>query len=117
MASTGLIFGHTRTWCNVDLRGFHGSVVAVLYDANAKAVWPPNPQVTKHQYGVDGVLTGTHDRTAYWANQADPAVLAQAHSLGCINFYDPKNMLLTDIPIMLKTAEEIATAIVAIAAA
>src|SRR5262249_12537676 len=52
VASTGLISGHTHTWCTIDLRGFHGSVVAILLDGDGKTIWPPNPQVTKHQYGV-----------------------------------------------------------------
>ena len=117
MASTGLISGHTRTWCTVDLRGFHGSVIAVLLGADGKVVWPPNPQDTKHQYGVDGVWVGTHDRTDYWANQADAAILAQAKSLQCIHFYDPKNMLLTDIPIAAKTVAEVIEAIIAVVGA
>jgi hypothetical protein len=114
MASTGLISARTRTWCTIDLTGFHGSVVAVLLDGAGKAIWPPNPQETKHQFGVDGVWVGTHDRTDAWANQADPAVLAQAKSLGFIHFPDPKNMLLTDIPIAAKTVAEIVVAILAV---
>lgn len=111
MSSGGLVSGHTRTWCTIDLAGFHGSVIAVLFDGDGKAIWPSNPQATKHQYGVDGVWIGTHDRTDYWTNQADAGVLGQARSLGLIHFEDPKNMLLTDIPIIAKTAAQIIAAI------
>jgi hypothetical protein len=89
MNNGGLISGHTHTWCNVDLRGFHGSVLPVLLDANGKAVWPSDPDGNKHPYGVDGVWVGTHDRTDYWTNQADSGALAKAKSLNCINYYDP----------------------------
>jgi hypothetical protein len=115
MNSAGLISGHTHTWCNVALEGFHGSVLPILLDADGKAVWPSDPDGTKHTYGVDGYLVGTHDRTDFWTNQADPGILAKAKSLNCINYYDPHNMLLHDIPIVLQTAEEIAAAIKAIA--
>lgn len=117
MASTGLITGRTRTWCTIDLSGFTASVVAVLKGGDGKVVWPPNPEVTKHRYGVDGVWVGTHDRTDVWANQADPAILPQAKALDFIHFPDPHNRLLTDIPIVAKTVAEIVAAIGAAAGA
>jgi hypothetical protein len=118
LASTGLISGHTHTWCTKELAGFHGSVIAVLLDASGKVIWPPNPQVTKHQYGVDGTVSGwfggPSDRTDYWTNQVDPSVVSQAKSLALINFLDPKNMLLRDLGIAGKTIAEIVAAITAI---
>lgn len=107
MASTGLISGHTHIWCTIDLRGFHGSVFPVLLDADDKVVWPPNPEVAKHQYGVDGAWVGTHDRTVYWSNQADAAAVAKARSLALIQFLDPKNMLLRDLNILGKVIGEV----------
>lgn len=107
MAGNGVISGHTRIWCTNELSGFHGSVFPVLLDANERVLWPPNPQVSKHQYGVDGVLIGTHDRTEYWANQPDPATVAQAKSLAIIQFLDPKNMLLTDLGILGKASQDL----------
>jgi hypothetical protein len=100
MNASGLIFGHTHTWCTIDLRGFHGSVIPVLLGADGKAVWPPDAQAAKHQYGVDGVWIGQHDRTDYWSHQVGPGVVAQARSLACIQFLDPKNMLMTDLTIV-----------------
>ena len=111
MNSTGLISGHTRTWCTVDLRGFHGSVFPVLLDGSGKAVWPTDPQAVKNRYGVDGVWTGTHDRTDYWTDQVDASVLPRAKSLACVHFYDPQNMFLTDLPIIAKTVAQIVAAI------
>jgi hypothetical protein len=90
----------THTWCTIDLRGFHGSVIPVLLGADGKAVWPPDAQAAKHQYGVDGVWIGQHDRTDYWSHQVGPGVVAQARSLACIQFLDPKNMLMTDLTIV-----------------
>ena len=113
MNSAGLISGHTHTWCTLGAKGFHGSVLPILLDGDGKTVWPSDPDGNKHTYGVDGTLvfTGNHDRTDFWTNQVDPGSLAKAKSLNCINYYDPRNMLLTDIPIILNTAEEIAAAI------
>jgi hypothetical protein len=73
-------------------------------------VWPSNPDVSKHHYGVDGVLvfTSAHDRTDYWTNQVDGNALSQAKSLACVHYYDPVNMVLTDLPILEKTIGDIA---------
>ena len=106
-----------RTWCTILLRGFHGSALPLLLDGAGKAIWPSDPDNQKHQYGVDGVWIGTHDRTDYWANQVDPAVLAQAKSLAVVEYLDPKNQLLNDIGIIAKTLPDIIAIIKAIAGA
>jgi hypothetical protein len=109
VASNGLIFGHTHTWCNYDLKGFHGSVLPVLLDGEnpPKVIWPPDPDQQKHTYGVDGVWIGTHDRTDYWSNQVDPATLANAKALHLIDYLDPHNQLLNDIGIVGKALSEL----------
>jgi hypothetical protein len=117
VSSSGLISGHTRTWCTIDLRGFHGSIVPVLLGTDGKAVWPPNPQDAKHQYGVDGAWIGTHDRTDYWSNQVDSGSLAKAEILHCIQFLDPRNMLLADLGIIGRALPDIVAAIAAIVSA
>jgi hypothetical protein len=117
MASTGLISGHTRTWCTVDLRGFTGSTLAFLLDVNGKVIWPADPDASKHRYGVDGVWIGTHDRTDYWANQVDAAIIPQAKSLACVQYYDPKNRLLADIHALGQTIQDLLPLIQAVASA
>jgi hypothetical protein len=99
VASDGLISGHTRTWCTIDLAGFHGSALPVIVDASDMIIWPTDPNAQKHQYGVDGVWVGTHDRTDYWANQVDAATMDKAHALQVVQYEDPKNMLLPDLNI------------------
>jgi hypothetical protein len=115
VANNGLIFGHTHTWCNIDLRGFHGSALPVLVDATNKVIWPSDPDSQKHTYGVDGVWIGTHDRTDYWSNQIDSASLANAKALHIIDYLDPHNQLLNDLGIILKLLPEVITAIKAAA--
>lgn len=90
VSGTGLISGRTRTWCTIALRGFHASVVPVLLGPDQRVIWPADPAVEKHQYGVDGTLTGTHDRTDSWTNQVPPSILAQARGLSCVQYVDPK---------------------------
>lgn len=116
MASTGLISGRTRIWCTKDFAGFHGSVFPVLLDGDAKTIWPENPQIAKHQYGVDGssIPFSTSDRTVFWTNQVPAATIAQAKSLALIQFLDPKNMLLTDLNILGKVVSEVSAIITAI---
>jgi hypothetical protein len=121
VSANGLISGHTRIWTTWAARGFHGSVFPVLLDTNQKVIWPEDPQQQKHQYGVDGtgsrwlpVPHGPSDRTDYWTNTVDPAVVARAHALDCIQYLDPKDMLLTDLPIIAKTVEEVIALIAAL---
>ncbi len=101
MSHSGLITGRSRVWCTIDLRGFHGSVIPMLLDGDQKVIWPPNPQVSKRgAWGVDGVWIGVHDITVPWTCQADPAILAQARTLGCYQYLDPHNKLLADLKII-----------------
>jgi hypothetical protein len=109
MSATGAIAGTTRTWSTLGFRGFHASVAAVVLDEHDKVLWPPNPQITKRQYGVDGWAispmfgwggAGPHDRKDSWAVQVDPSILPQVRKLSCVHFLDPKNMLLADLGIV-----------------
>ena len=104
LASNGLISGHTRTWSTLGVKGFHGSVLPVVLNASGQVIWPSDPDSQKHTYGVDGFLSpfSPHDRTDYWANTVDAATMANASSIHLINYYDPRNMLLKDLPIILQ---------------
>ena len=116
LSGNGLIFGHTHTWCNIDLRGFHGSALPVLLDSNNMVIWPSDPDDQKHTYGVDGVWIGTHDRTDYWSNQIDSTTLANAKKLHLIDYLDPHNQLLNDLGIVEKLLPDVIAAIAAAAA-
>lgn len=104
LASNGLISGHTRTWSTLGVKGFHGSVLPVVLDVSGQVIWPSDPDHQKHTYGVDGFLGpfSPHDRTDYWANTVDAATMANARSIQLINYYDPRNQLLKDLPIILQ---------------
>ena len=113
----GLISGSTHIWCNKDFAGFHGSVVVFVLDDQKKIIWPSDPSVTKHQYGVDGknVPGLTSDRTIPWTFALDATTLANAKAVRLLQFRDPNNVLLTDVAIVGKLVEEVAPAIKAIA--
>lgn len=119
MASNGLLSGKTHTWSTLGLKGFHGSVLPVVTDANSKIIWPSDPDSQKHTYGVDGFLSpfSPHDRTDYWTNNVDAATVRNAKAITLIDYYDPQNQLLNDIGIIAKTVQEVLPVITAIAAA
>ena len=115
VGSTGMISGHTRTWCTIDLSGFHASALPVILDANGTVIWPRDPNAEKHQYGVNGAWLGNHDRTDYWTNQVDQATMEKAAALRVIQYPDPRNMLLPDLRIGAQTLAEIIPIIIAAA--
>lgn len=91
------------------LKGFHGSVLPLVLDANDKVIWPSNPDSQKHTYGVDGFLSpfSSHDRTDYWANTVDAETMANAKALQLVDYYDPRNQLLNDLGILMQLAPEV----------
>ena len=113
MASNGLISGRTHTWSTLGVKGFHGSVLPPVLDADNKVIWPSDPDSQKHSYGVDGFLSpfGPHDRTDYWANTVDAATVANAKAIQLADYYDPRNQLLNDLGILLKLAPDAIAAI------
>lgn len=102
VASSGLISGSTRIWTTNEFAGFHGSAFPVLLDAEDKVVWPADIDAVKHQYGVDGTwIPGLpSDRTSHWTNTVDAATMARAHSIGLVQYKDPKNMLMRDLELI-----------------
>ena len=113
MTSSGAISGSTRTWCENDFSGFHGSVTPVLLDHNGITVWPATLGEAKHQYGVDGewVPGSSDDRTDTWTNQVPVDALKSATQLHLQQFLDPKSMFLRDLVIVGKALPEIITII------
>jgi hypothetical protein len=117
MASNGLISGSTRIWSTLGFKGFHGSVVPLILDADHKVIWPSDPDSQKHTLWVDGwaIPFSTHDQTKPWANTVDAATLANAKSIKLVDYYDPHNQLLNDIGILGQIADEVISKIKAAA--
>lgn len=76
----------TRTWTDILLGGFHGSVNAALFDVNGTCISKTNVQT----FGVDGKWVGNHDRTDPWSFKFDPALAAQAKSMRFTNSWNPQ---------------------------
>ena len=109
LASNGLISGHTHTWSTLGVRGFHGSVLPLVLDADNNVIWPSDPDSQKHSYGVDGWLSpfGPHDRTDYWTNTVDAGTMANAKAIQLVDYYDPRNQLLNDLGILEKVVTDV----------
>lgn len=114
------VSGQTHIWCTNWGRGFHGSAVPILFDANGGAIWPRSVQemnAQKHQYGVDGtaLFWSTSDRVVPWVNTVPADVVAKnPASIAVTQWLDPKNMLVEDIGIVGKTLPAIIAIIAAL---
>ncbi|MFJ3339557.1 hypothetical protein [Streptomyces sp. NPDC086766] len=86
LTEDGVLHATTRTWTDILLSGFHGSVKVLLVNAQGDCV-DVSPV---HVYGVDGKWIGTHDRTDTWTANFDPKVAASTASLKFVHSWDPQ---------------------------
>jgi hypothetical protein len=83
--ASGLLNAVTHTWEVTDLRGFRGAVAVTLLDADYSNPWTTPTQ----NFGVDGRLIGTSDRTDDWSANVPASVLANARYISIIQQWDP----------------------------
>jgi hypothetical protein len=86
LLKTGHIDATTRTRTETDLGGFHGAVQIFLEDANSNTIGG----TAAHIFGVDGKWIGRSDRTDYWSEQLDPALVGRATAIHVVHFWAPK---------------------------
>lgn len=85
--ATGVIQGQTHIFTVTDLGGFHGSVTAILSDANQIGVLGGESPV--YRWGVDGRWIGVSDRTEDWPTASQPFSIpvAEASSVVSLNIF------------------------------
>lgn len=71
ISDTGRIDGTTRTWTSKKYKGFTGSVVVFLTDAEGNIHHATEP----HSYGVDGTAIGVHKRKETWDENISQEIL------------------------------------------
>jgi hypothetical protein len=84
---SGYLNAVTHTWEVTELRGFRGAVAVALLDENKIPLWVSNTQ----NYGVDGVMIGTHDRTENWNETVPAPFMPQIRYIAIIQKWNPKN--------------------------
>jgi hypothetical protein len=84
---SGSLNAVTHTWEVTELRGFRGAVAVALLDENKIPLWVSNTQ----NYGVDGVMIGTHDRTENWNEMVPAPFMPQIRYIAIIQKWNPKN--------------------------
>ncbi|WP_121970974.1 PQQ-binding-like beta-propeller repeat protein [Leptolyngbya sp. BC1307] len=82
----GTLSAVTRTWTNVKLKGFTGSVAVVLTDGDKKLLWALPPR----KYGVDGKLVGDNDRHDNWSETVPSGIINQVRGYAILQQHDPK---------------------------
>ena len=84
---SGSLTAVTHTWEVTELRGFRGAVAVALLDENKIPLWVSGTQ----NYGVDGVLTGAHDRRENWSETVPAQFMPQIRYIAIIQKWNPKN--------------------------
>ena len=82
----GTLDAITRTWTNVKLKGFTGSVIVVLTDIDKRPLWASSPR----NYGVDGELVGDDDRHDNWSETVPSGIINQIYGYAILQQHDPK---------------------------
>jgi hypothetical protein len=82
----GTLSAVTRTWTNVKLKGFTGSVTVVLTDGDKQPLWASPPR----KYGVDGELVGDDDRHDNWNETVPSGIINQVRGYAILQQHDPK---------------------------
>jgi hypothetical protein len=98
--NTGRMDGVTRTWTNVNFKGFTGGVCVVLIGDNNHRLWVSELRT----YGVDGdeIPLKDSDRTEGWDEQVPKEVLNQVRGVAIVQRHAPDSRL----SIWLKTTGE-----------
>lgn len=71
ISDTGRIDGITKTWTSKKYKGFTGSVIVFLTDAEGNIHHATEP----HSYGVNGTAVGEHKRNEPWSENISIDVL------------------------------------------
>ena len=102
--SSGLLNAVTHTHEMTMLRGFKGAVAVAVLDQNKAKLWVSPTQ----QYGVDGSVFGTSDRTDNWSANIPSEILPQIRYLAIIQQWNPNNVF-NDIQTWLNGISNVAT--------
>ena len=90
--SNGNLNAITKTWSDVNLKGFTGGVSIAFTDASGSVIWSTEQQ----RYGVDGKFIGKSDRTENWQAKIPAEFLSRISGYAILQEHNPTPRSLVD---------------------
>lgn len=88
--SNGNLNAMTKTWSDMNAKGFTGGVVIVFTDASGGAIWSTEQQT----YGVDGKWIGKSSRTETWRAKVPSEIRSQISGYAIYQEHAPRGRTL-----------------------